>query len=60
MSPSSSLRSGHAAYCRFNGQEVTATISDRADCKPGDRINLAPDLRRAHLFDAATGSRLAA
>jgi len=47
-------------YCRFNGQEVTATISDRADCKPGDRINLAPDLRRAHLFDAATGSRLVA
>jgi len=47
-------------YCRFNGQEVTATISDRTDCKPGDRINLAPDLRRAHLFDAATGSRLAA
>jgi multiple sugar transport system ATP-binding protein len=47
-------------YCRFNGQEVTATIGDRTDCKPGDRINLAPDLRRAHLFDAATGSRLAA
>ncbi len=47
-------------YCRFNGQEVTATISDRADCRPGDRINLAPDLRRAHLFDAATGSRLVA
>ena len=47
-------------YCRFNGQEVTATIGDRADCRPGDRINLAPDLRRAHLFDAATGSRLVA
>ena len=31
-------------YCRFNGQEVTATIGDRADCHPGDRINLAPDL----------------
>ena len=27
---------------------------------PGDRINLAPDLSRAHLFDAATGSRLVA
>ena len=22
-------------YCRFNGQEVTATIRDRADCRPG-------------------------
>ena len=31
-------------YCRFNGQEVTATIGDRTDCRPGDRINLAPDL----------------
>jgi multiple sugar transport system ATP-binding protein len=47
-------------YCRFDGQEVTATIGDRTDCRPGDRINLAPDLGRAHLFDAATGSRLVA
>jgi multiple sugar transport system ATP-binding protein len=46
-------------YCRFNGQEVTATIDDRANCRPGDRINLAPDLGRAHLFDAASGKRLA-
>ena len=45
-------------YCRFNGQEVTATIGDRTNCRPGDRINLAPDLTRAHLFDAATGRRL--
>jgi multiple sugar transport system ATP-binding protein len=47
-------------YCRFNGQEVTATIDDRTDCRPVDRINLAPDLRRAHLFDAASGRRLVA
>jgi multiple sugar transport system ATP-binding protein len=47
-------------YCRFNGQEVTATIDDRTNCRPGDRINLAPDLGRAHLFDAASGMRLAA
>jgi len=45
-------------YCRFNGQEVTATIRDRADCHPGDRIHLAPDLARAHIFDAASGKRL--
>ena len=45
-------------YCRFNGREVTATIDDRANCRAGDRINLAPDLRRAHLFDAASGLRL--
>ena len=47
-------------YCRFNGQEVTATIRDRTDCRPGDRIHLAPDPVRAHLFDAASGKRLAA
>ena len=47
-------------YCRFNGQEVTATIGDRTNCRPGDRINLAPDLGRAHLFDAASGRRLVA
>ncbi len=47
-------------YCRFGGQEVTATIRDRTDCRPGDRIHLAPDLARAHVFDAASGMRLAA
>ena len=47
-------------YCRFGGQEVTATIRDRTDCRPGDRIRLAPDLARAHVFDAASGIRLAA
>ncbi|MEO8303611.1 MAG: sn-glycerol-3-phosphate ABC transporter ATP-binding protein UgpC [Betaproteobacteria bacterium] len=47
-------------YCRFNGQEVTATIDDRANCRAGDRINLAPDLGRAHLFDATSGTRLVA
>jgi multiple sugar transport system ATP-binding protein len=46
-------------YCRFNGQEVTATIRDRADCRPGQRIQLNPDFARAHLFDAASGQRLA-
>jgi multiple sugar transport system ATP-binding protein len=45
-------------YCRFRGQEVTATIGDRTNCRPGDRINLAPDASRAHLFDAAGGQRL--
>jgi len=47
-------------YCRFNGQEVTATIRDRADCRPGQRIHLNPDFARAHVFDAASGQRLAA
>ncbi len=47
-------------YCRFNGQEVNAMVRDRVDCRPGDRIALIPDLGRAHLFDAASGIRLAA
>jgi multiple sugar transport system ATP-binding protein len=47
-------------YCRFGGQEITATIRDRTDCRPAQRIHLAPDLNRAHLFDSTTGRRLAA
>jgi multiple sugar transport system ATP-binding protein len=47
-------------YCRFNGQELTSLVRDRVDCRAGDRIGLKPDLARAHLFDAATGARLAA
>ena len=47
-------------YCRFNGQEVTATLDDRTDCRAGDRVTLVPDLGRAHLFDAASGMRLVA
>jgi multiple sugar transport system ATP-binding protein len=46
-------------FCRFNGQEVTSLVRDRVACRAGDRIALAPDLARAHLFDAATGTRLA-
>jgi multiple sugar transport system ATP-binding protein len=47
-------------FCRFNGQEVTSLVRDRVDCRAGDRIGLVPDLSRAHLFDAASGARLAA
>ena len=47
-------------YCRFNGQEVTAMVRDRVAVRPGERIGLMPDLPRAHVFDAASGVRLAA
>ena len=47
-------------FCRFNGQEVTSLVRDRVDCRAGDRVGLFPDVRRAHLFDAASGARLAA
>jgi multiple sugar transport system ATP-binding protein len=47
-------------YCRFNGQELASLVRDRVACRAGDRIALKPDLARAHLFDAASGMRLAA
>jgi multiple sugar transport system ATP-binding protein len=46
-------------YCRFVDQEVTATIRDRTNVRAGERITLVPDAGRAHLFDAASGMRLA-
>jgi len=46
-------------YCRFVDQEVTATIRDRTNVRAGERITLVPDAGRAHLFDAASGKRLA-
>ena len=48
-------------YCRFDGQEVTAMIARSRRLRVrATAIDLAPDLARAHLFDAATGARLAA
>jgi multiple sugar transport system ATP-binding protein len=47
-------------FCRFNGQEVTSLVRDRVECRAGDHIGLVPDVKRAHLFDAASGARLAA
>jgi len=47
-------------YCRFIDHDVTATIRDRTQVAAGDRITLVPDTARAHLFDTASGKRLAA
>jgi len=47
-------------FCKFNSQELTSLVRDRVSCGPGDRITLAPDLGRAHLFDAGSGKRLVA
>jgi multiple sugar transport system ATP-binding protein len=47
-------------YCRFNNQELASLVRDRVNCRAGDRVGLKPDLARAHLFDAASGVRLAA
>ena len=46
--------------CRHEGIELSAVFRERHDFAPGTTIRLVPDLQRAHLFDAASGKRLAA
>ncbi len=45
---------------RHGETEVSAVFRERHDFQPGSTIRLVPDLDRAHLFDAASGVRLAA
>ena len=47
-------------YTKIAGVEVTSVFRERHDFKPGETIRLKPDAARAHLFDAASGMRLAA
>ena len=46
--------------CRHEGTDVAVVFRERHDFAPGTVIHLQPDPRRAHLFDADTGRRLAA
>ncbi|MBL8289022.1 MAG: sn-glycerol-3-phosphate ABC transporter ATP-binding protein UgpC [Rubrivivax sp.] len=46
--------------CRHHGTDMSAVFRERHAFAPGTTIRLLPDLQRAHLFDAATGARLAA
>ncbi len=46
--------------CRHGGNDLSAVFRERHDFAPGSTIHLLPDLQRAHLFDAASGRRLAA
>ena len=46
--------------CRHEGVDLAAVFRERHDFAPGSTIRLLPDLQRAHLFDAASGQRLAA
>jgi multiple sugar transport system ATP-binding protein len=45
---------------RHHGAELAVVFRERHAFAPGTLIRLQPDLQRAHLFDAATGRRLAA
>ena len=47
-------------YTRIAGVEVTSVFRERHEFRPGETIRLRPDPARAHLFDAASGVRLAA
>ena len=40
--------------------EVTSVFRERHTFRPGETVRLRPDSKRAHLFDASTGQRLAA
>jgi multiple sugar transport system ATP-binding protein len=46
-------------FSKLAGVEVTSMFRDRHDFRPGEIIRLRPDPVRAHLFDAASGVRLA-
>jgi multiple sugar transport system ATP-binding protein len=46
--------------CRHHGTDMSAVFRERHAFEPGSTIHLQPDLRRAHLFDAGSGQRLAA
>jgi multiple sugar transport system ATP-binding protein len=44
---------------RAGGREVVAMFRDRVAFRPGDALTLAPDAGKVHLFDRASGVRLA-
>ncbi len=46
--------------CRHGTRELSVVFRDRHAFTPGSTIHLQPDIERAHLFDAASGRRLAA
>ncbi|MGZ5182155.1 MAG: ABC transporter ATP-binding protein [Ramlibacter sp.] len=47
-------------FTKLAGVELTSVFRDRHAFRPGEVIRLRPDPARAHLFDAASGARLAA
>jgi len=45
-------------YCEVGGTDVNVVLRDRTQTRAGDRVHLAPDLSKVHLFDAASGRRI--
>jgi len=46
-------------FAKVAGVEVTGVFRERHEFRPGETIRLRPDPARAHMFDAASGMRLA-
>ncbi len=46
--------------CRHAGADISVVFRERHGFAPGSTIHLQPDIERSHLFDAASGQRLAA
>ena len=44
---------------RFAGHDIVGVFRERIGAKPGETIRISPDTAVAHLFDAASGARLA-
>ena len=47
-------------YSQVGGQEFISRVDSRSDIKPGQTIELAFDLNKAHFFDPSTESRIRA
>jgi multiple sugar transport system ATP-binding protein len=45
--------------CKVGTQDVMVMVRDRISAQPGDAVSLVPDMSRAHVFDAASGKRMA-
>ena len=44
---------------KLGGEDIIAVFRERHQFKPGDKVRLRPDAQQIHLFDEATGRRLA-
>ncbi|XJZ28086.1 ABC transporter ATP-binding protein [Bacillota bacterium Lsc_1132] len=45
-------------YSSISGQDFVARVDSRSDIKPGDKLELAFDMNKAHFFDVETESRI--
>lgn len=45
-------------YSSIDGQDFVARVDSRTDIKPGQNLELAFDMNKAHFFDATTESRI--